>query len=736
MHATEAKRGASAGADGVSALRPRLHSRVVSIAALALGLLNLVIGVGHLFFLDGPGRVALASLALSIGVVLVLSSLALRLRPVGSELGSHLAGLLSLLALVQAAVLMFYRGTPLESTTLMTLIVGVGCVLVDVRWLSFILAASWATWLAVAQRARWEGEWVHFGFAMLSVTAISLVVFRVRVLSARRIDQLRRLAEERAAALEVEVRDRTDELERANEKLRQQVDSRIEVDEMNRRLRQSLDRAGEGLVLLDRYGRILYGNSALFEMMDRRPEEVDVISDLSEGFGDDRLLQEIAEGFEQGMTWKGRYATTHRSGETFHRDATVTPVLDADGRLKNVIGVIRDVSKEVELEDRLLQGQKLDSIGRLAGGVAHDFNNLLTVILGYSQALISDLDEDTLGHRDAMGIEQAALSAAQLTRQLLAFGRRQVMAPKVVDLNGEIQSTSKMLRRLIGEHIELRCELEEGLWPVRVDPGQMEQVLTNLVANARDAMPSGGVLTVRTTNATEAVEEGAPRRVVRLTVSDEGEGMSAEIRDKLFEPFFTTKGVGEGTGLGLAQVYGIVQQSAGEVDVESSVGHGTTVVVRLPAVDREESPARRSNDAEESAQDPSATVLVVEDEEEVRRLICRTLRSRGYEVLEANDGVDGLEIARRRDFDIDLVLADVVMPRLGGPGMVRAFEEHCDAPVIFMSGYAHERRALDPRSSSSPLLEKPFESSELLAAVRRALGGERLAQASGGVSLH
>ena len=286
-----------------------MPSRLVSIAAVSLGLLYGVIGVGHFFLLEGSGRLGLTGLALGTGLALVLLSLALRRWPVRDETGSHLLGAISLLTLIHSAVLMLYRGTPLESTTLMTLIVGVGCVLVDARWLGGLVGASWVTWLIAANRAGWEGDWAHFGFAMLSVTVLSSVVFRVRQLNARRMDALRQLAERRAASLKSEVRDRTDDLERANEVLRQQADSRVEVDEMNRRLRQSLDRAGEGIVLLDSRGNLLYGNSALFEMMEREPDQVETISDLSEGFGDDRLMQEIAEGFRQGITWKGRYAT-------------------------------------------------------------------------------------------------------------------------------------------------------------------------------------------------------------------------------------------------------------------------------------------------------------------------------------------------------------------------------------------------------------------------------------------
>ncbi|MBS1854584.1 MAG: transporter substrate-binding domain-containing protein [Acidobacteria bacterium] len=333
-----------------------------------------------------------------------------------------------------------------------------------------------------------------------------------------------------------------------------------------------------------------------------------------------------------------------------------------------------------ESRERYLQAQKMESIGRLAGGVAHDFNNLLTIINGYSDLLCRQIPESDPIHAQVSQIRKAGSHAADLTQQLLAFGRKQVSRPRPLDLNGIISESEKMLRRLLGEDVELVTRLAPSLGSVMADPGHIHQVLMNLAVNARDAMPEGGTLSIET--AEEAVNGGSG---VRLTVRDSGQGMDEEVRSHIFEPFFTTKGT-KGTGLGLATVYGIVQQSRGTIDVSSQPGYGTAFHIHLPCVNPDPAPAHPSV----TSQPPrgSGTILVVEDQEAVREFASRTLRSRGFQVLEAADGWEALTLASRHPDPIDVLLTDVVLPGINGKDLAtRLRGARPKIRIIYTSGY-------------------------------------------------
>ncbi|MBI3636076.1 MAG: response regulator [Candidatus Rokubacteria bacterium] len=367
-------------------------------------------------------------------------------------------------------------------------------------------------------------------------------------------------------------------------------------------------------------------------------------------------------------------------------------------------------------ETRLQQAQKMEAVGRLAGGVAHDFNNLLTVLMSGCEVLSDDYAPDDPRRRTLGLIERSADRAAQLTRQLLAFSRRQVLQPKVMDLTPIVSGMAPMLQRLIGEDVELVLQLSPGLAAVRADPGQIEQVVMNLAANARDAMPRGGRLTI----ATENVE---PAGVV-LKVSDTGAGMDAKTQAQIFEPFFTTKPTGKGTGLGLATVHGIVEQHAGTIEVESIPGRGTTFTIAFPRA--EEMPESVAA-APQGVTPPTGpeTVLLVEDEAEIRALARAILTKRGYVVLEADDGVAALEQSERYDGPIHLLLTDVVMPRMSGPDLAsRMKAARPRMKILYISGYATEK--LDQHGLAGTgvaLLEKPFTPTALAAKVRDVLGG-------------
>jgi two-component system cell cycle sensor histidine kinase/response regulator CckA len=432
--------------------------------------------------------------------------------------------------------------------------------------------------------------------------------------------------------------------------------------------------------------------------------------------------------FVSGSLGEERAIETLKSGATDyvlkHRLSRLVP---------SVRRALDDVAAQRErkhLEEQLRQSQKMEAIGRLAGGIAHDFNNLLTAIIGYSQLLLSRLNEDDPMRMEIVEIEKSGRRAASLTSQLLAFSRKQVIQPRVLDLNSVISDLDKMLRRVIGEDIDLINVLNRTLAPVKMDPGQVEQIIMNLAVNGRDAMPRGGRLIIETRNVefdehfTESEVLIPPGSYVLLSVSDTGCGMDIETQARIFEPFFTTKPAGKGTGLGLSTVYGIVKQSGGDICFQSEPGRGTTFRVYLPTADgRVEAVSPRSTTV--VALPSSETILIVEDEETVRKLTHQVLKMQGYTVLEACDGTEALSICDQQDVTIDLMLTDVVMPRISGAELAkRALSMRPEMKVMCMSGYPDtstiDHGEFDP---SIPFLQKPFTPSALARKVREVLDG-------------
>ncbi|MGH7752710.1 MAG: PAS domain S-box protein, partial [Gemmatimonadales bacterium] len=370
-----------------------------------------------------------------------------------------------------------------------------------------------------------------------------------------------------------------------------------------------------------------------------------------------------------------------RDGTPITVRVTGRAVLSPAGAPEGFEMIVEDVTERRQLEDQLRQAQKMEAVGRLAGGVAHDFNNLITAIMGYTDLIIRSFSADDPRRTDVAEIKNIAQRAADLTRQLLAYSRRQILTPKVIELNGAVANTATMLRRLLGEDVELAVVSRSGLVHVKADPGQLEQVLMNLAVNARDAMPGGGRLTIET--AAVDLDEGYVRRhvglhaghYVLLTVADTGMGMSDEVKAHLFEPFFTTKGPGKGTGLGLATVYGIVKQSGGYVAVASEAGQGTTFQIYLPRVEAQGVPATGTAGAIGAPPATgSETILLVEDEDAVRVPARKFLEDHGYRVLEATNGEDALEVLERNHgTPIDLLITDLVMPAMGGKELAERF---------------------------------------------------------------
>jgi PAS domain S-box-containing protein len=399
-----------------------------------------------------------------------------------------------------------------------------------------------------------------------------------------------------------------------------------------------------------------------------------------------------------------------------------------DGAPSRVMGAVRDITVEHQLAEQLRQSQKMEAVGQLAGGVAHDFNNLLTVIGGHVYMLEQKLEHSAATEKHLRGITVTAERAAALTKQLLAFSRKQLLKPTVLNANVVVDDVIQMIRPVIGEHVQITTELDPLLLPVLADAGQLSQVLVNLALNSRDAMPRGGTLTIATRNAhlasgdEEAVTASLqPGDYVRIVVRDTGIGMDKATLARAFEPFFTTKPPGSGTGLGLATVYGIVKQSLGDIRAVSTPGEGATLTVLLPAARRsaEMRPSRAHLATDEVDSVSGRHVLLVEDDDGVREFAREVLSSVGYVVHEARNGADGLDMARRGLTNLDLVVTDVVMPRMGGREMVDHLRrERPDLRVLYMTGYTDDSRMLgELRGTDARLLEKPFSARALTNAV-------------------
>jgi two-component system, cell cycle sensor histidine kinase and response regulator CckA len=460
--------------------------------------------------------------------------------------------------------------------------------------------------------------------------------------------------------------------------------------------------------------RVLDVNRAALQFYGVEAKE-ELIGDLARLF-DERAYENFADelaGLVEQPIYKAELQTPTVTGE----DRTVTMIVSLEASPEDwsrVVVSFFDVTDRRRLEEQILQSQKLESLGRLAGGIAHDFNNLLTVISGYSDLLLHSLDSPETLHRGLEEIRRAGERGAELTQQLLAFSRKQPTQPRPMDLNALIRESRGMLQRVIGEDIELKLALDPAAWTVKVDRGQMHQVLMNLVINGRQAMPEGGTLVIETSN---AQMQEPPGEYVLLRIIDNGVGMDERTRQHVFEPFFTTKRSGKGTGLGLATVYGIVTQAGGLITVTSEPGRGSAFSLYFPRIS---GPLAAEAAAVEKRTDlrDAGTILVVEDQEEVRNLACAILRQSGFEVLEAAGGEEALALARRFERPILLMLTDVIMPGMNGRELAsRMAPIRPDTRVVYMSGYT-DRVALE---ADAVLIDKPFTAEQLMAMVRRAL---------------
>ena len=524
----------------------------------------------------------------------------------------------------------------------------------------------------------------------------------------------------------------------SNEKLKLEVNERIKTEEALRKSEEFNKRIIENsidcITILDLDGRLEFTSESGQKLM----EIEDISTYLNQPWVDlltcsddsyKAALEAISKAEERGTGHFSAYCPTVK-GIPKWWDTIITPIMGKDGKVERLLSVSRDITGHKRLEAQFFQAQKMEAIGTLAGGIAHDFNNLLTAIIGNAQLALMDVRKDESLREEIEEIKKAGEKAASLTRQLLAFSRKQIIKPEVLDLNEEIHETEKMLKRMIRENIEFLLVLEPDLWKIHADPGQIDQVFINLVVNASDAMPKGGKLTIETANMelddtyfrNRGIVESASGHYVMLAVTDNGTGMDKETLSRIFDPFFTTKGIGSGTGLGLSTVYGIVKQNKGYVWVYSEPGKGTTFKVYFPKA-TEDVTAGKEQEKFAGEISGSETVLIVEDDDGLRNLAKNALRKYGYEILEAENGEKALNVSETHNGRIHLLLTDVVMPGMSGTDLAEKLQSiRPETRVIYMSGYTDNaivnhgilRKGIN-------FIEKPFSPESLGRKVREVL---------------
>lgn len=606
---------------------------------------------------------------------------------------------------------------------------------------SFTLPASQNTNRPVNHYLFSLAPFVHQSGQELFLTAVETKIGSLIVTDISDIKNLERQLLDYQRNLEAKVEQRTRELERTNSALEESrrtalkmmeeaVETSKKLQESEEKYRQLIEQSSDAIYLFHN-NRFEIVNQKFCSLFSTTPAAaaspnfnlVEFVAGESRPLVEQRLKQG-----DQGETAESTYefTVTTRNGKKTILEASVSSIKYKQDYA--IQGILRDITVRKELEEQLLQSQKMEAIGQLAGGVAHDFNNLLTVIVGYSEMLLTGLDRNNPKFRELQQIRDAGNRAAALTRQLLAFSRKQILEPQIINLNDLITNLEKMLGRLIGENIDLSTYLAPDLTQIKADPGQIEQVIVNLAVNARDAMPQGGKLTIETDNI--YLDEMYIRKhhgakagnYVLMTISDNGLGMDKATLDRIFEPFFTTKSKDKGTGLGLATVYGIIKQSGGNIWVYSEPGQGTVFKLYLPAVMETGIASREKVEIQEKLSG-NETILVVEDEESVLVFLEQVLEEFGYHLITARDGLEAINKAKKFKKTIHLLLSDVVMPHLSGKELALEIKKlHPETKICFMSGYTDNaivhHGVLDENTN---FIQKPFSPVALLKKVREVL---------------
>jgi two-component system cell cycle sensor histidine kinase/response regulator CckA len=507
------------------------------------------------------------------------------------------------------------------------------------------------------------------------------------------------------------------------------ADERRRTEEL-RRLTAAIKQTPDSIVITSCDGKVVYANPAfqtssgydVAEMMGRP------LSALKSGQHDAAFYADLWSTISSGRTWTGRLINRRKNGELYTEEAVISPVRDDDGAIVNYVGIKRDITKELQQEAQNQQSQKMQAVGQLAGGIAHDFNNILQAILGFSELLMPTVEEHERAH--VSEIRKAAKHAAELTKQLLAFSRKRPVESRIINLNSTIEETREILNSLIGENINVTTELDPQLSPVQADSSQLARILINLAVNGRDAMPRGGTIAIRTRNVTISPQQalgyphGRAGTFACLSVADTGTGMPTEVKEHIFEPFFSTKGPGEGTGLGLASAYGIIQEHNGWIDVDSEEDNGSTFQIYLPVeashptitpqVPSAPAPLTHGN---------SETVLLVEDDPAIRLLVETALTSADFKVLVAADTSTARQLFEAHAGRVDLLISDIVLPDETGPELADALRaQKPELPVLLCSGYSRGHITQEEiQRKQYHFLEKPFTIAKLLDVVHTTL---------------
>ncbi len=506
------------------------------------------------------------------------------------------------------------------------------------------------------------------------------------------------------------------------------IDMRMlqQTEDQVRRLVAAIEQSGETIVITDTKGTIEYVNQAFTDVTGYSREEAIGKNPriLNSGQQDKSVYAEVWGAITKGQPWQGRFINRKKDGSHFTEDVTISPILDTAGKIVNFVAAKRDITEQLQVQEKYQQTQKMEAIGQLAGGVAHDFNNMLAIILGQVEVAMLKMDPNDPMRKRLNEINVAAKRSADLTRHLLGFARKQTHNPEVLNLNETTDSTLTMLNRLIGEQIELKWLPEAGLPVVKIDPGHCNQILTNLIINARDAIIGSGTITVRTKRVTLSQEfcydhPGCfPGEYVRLAVTDTGCGISSEIIGKIFDPFFTTKDIGEGTGLGLSMVFGLIKQNHGYIIVNSVPNQNTTFKLYFPIHKEPELIQELTEDRTIICGDE--TILIVEDEISLLDVTKAIISEAGYTILSSDNPLDAIELVRDYDKKIDLLLTDVVMPQMNGPELsnnLRALKPQLK--TLFISGYPQNN--LQSQNVIVNFLPKPFSANILTQKVRDVL---------------